>query len=36
MADVLKTVFLTPSEISGRVFEMAGEISRDYTGRKFW
>jgi hypoxanthine phosphoribosyltransferase len=34
MADVLKTVFLTPSEISGRVFEMAGEISRDYTGRE--
>lgn len=34
MADVLKKVFLTPSEISGRVLEMAGEISRDYAGRE--
>jgi len=34
MTDVLKTVVLTPSEISGRVLEMAGAISRDYAGRE--
>ncbi|MDD3248985.1 MAG: hypoxanthine phosphoribosyltransferase [Smithellaceae bacterium] len=34
MVDVLKKVFLTPPEISGRVREMADEISRDYAGRE--
>ena len=34
MADVLKKALLEPSEISGRVSEMAGAISRDYAGRE--
>ncbi|HPC86278.1 MAG TPA: hypoxanthine phosphoribosyltransferase [Smithellaceae bacterium] len=34
MGDMRKKVLLEPSAISGRVREMAGEISRDYAGRE--